>query len=207
MQAGEEVRGEDEEAGTKRFRAKRDAILAAAAEAINEQSAKGMTFADVARRVGLNTTSVTYYFKRKEDLAAACFENTLERLHAMLDEALAEATGGRGAASVIDAVGNDTTMTAALTCVRPGGTVSVVGVHDLNPFPFPALMSLVRSVTLRMTTAPVQQTWPQLIPLIQSGRLDTRDIFTHSMSLDDAPAAYAAVAARSADCVKIALTP
>ncbi|CAN5385196.1 TetR/AcrR family transcriptional regulator [soil metagenome] len=79
-------------AGTKRFRAKRDAILAAAAQAINEQSAKGMTFADVARRVGLNTTSVTYYFKRKDDLAAACFEHTLDRLQAMLDEALTEAT-------------------------------------------------------------------------------------------------------------------
>lgn len=81
-----------ESVGTKRFRAKRDAILAAAAEAINEQSAKGMTFADVARRVGLNTTSVTYYFKRKDDLAAACFEHTLEYLDAMLDEALKQAT-------------------------------------------------------------------------------------------------------------------
>lgn len=79
-------------AGTKRFQAKREAILAAAADAINEQSAKGMTFADVARRVGLNTTSVTYYFKRKEDLAAACFEETLECLQAMLDSALEEAT-------------------------------------------------------------------------------------------------------------------
>lgn len=83
---------ESAQAGTRRFREKRDAILAAAAEAINEASAKGMTFADVARRVGLNTTSVTYYFKRKEDLAAACFEQTLGRLHAMLDTALAEAT-------------------------------------------------------------------------------------------------------------------
>ncbi|MFA6114552.1 MAG: TetR/AcrR family transcriptional regulator [Sphingomonas sp.] len=91
MQAAEDVQGE-EEAGTKRFRAKRDAILAAAAEAINEQSAKGMTFADVARRVGLNTTSVTYYFKRKEDLAAACFEHTLDRLQAMLDESQQKAT-------------------------------------------------------------------------------------------------------------------
>jgi AcrR family transcriptional regulator len=79
-------------AGTKRFRAKRNAILAAASEAINEQSAKGMTFADVARRVGLNTTSVTYYFKRKEDLALACFEHTLETLGDMLDQAQAEAT-------------------------------------------------------------------------------------------------------------------
>lgn len=82
-----EARGE-----TKRFRAKRDAILAAAADVINEQSAKGMTFADVAQRVGLNTTSVTYYFKRKEDLAAAAFDVTLDRLDGMLDEAHREAT-------------------------------------------------------------------------------------------------------------------
>ncbi|HTG39743.1 MAG TPA: TetR/AcrR family transcriptional regulator [Sphingomonas sp.] len=78
--------------GTKRFQAKRDAILAAAAEAINEQSAKGMTFADVARRVGLNTTSVTYYFKRKEDLAAAAFDRTIQTLLASLDDALEQAT-------------------------------------------------------------------------------------------------------------------
>ena len=76
------------EQGTARFRQKRDTILAAAAEAINEQSAKGMTFADVARRVGLNTTSVTYYFKRKEDLAAAAFEHTLDYLLVMLDTAM-----------------------------------------------------------------------------------------------------------------------
>lgn len=82
-----EARGE-----TKRFKAKRDAILAAAADVINEQSAKGMTFADVAQRVGLNTTSVTYYFKRKEDLAAAAFEVTLDRLDEMLDEAHKEST-------------------------------------------------------------------------------------------------------------------
>jgi AcrR family transcriptional regulator len=78
----------DADAGTRRFREKREAILAAAAEAINEQSAKGMTFADVARRVGLNTTSVTYYFKRKDDLAAAAFEHTLDYLLVMLDAAL-----------------------------------------------------------------------------------------------------------------------
>jgi alcohol dehydrogenase len=139
----------------------------------------------------------------RRDRAALCGATPLE------PPALAavyEATGGRGAASVIDAVGSDTTMTDALTCVRPGGTVSVIGVHDLNPFPFPALMSLVRSVTLRMTTAPVQRTWPDLIPLIQSGRLDTSGIFTHTLPLGDAAQAYAAVATRSADCVKVALT-
>ena len=92
-----------ETTGTKRYLAKRDAILAAAAQAINEQSAKGMTFADVARRVGLNTTSVTYYFRRKEDLAAACFEHTLGYLDAMLSEALGEPTPERRVARLLSA--------------------------------------------------------------------------------------------------------
>jgi threonine dehydrogenase-like Zn-dependent dehydrogenase len=121
-------------------------------------------------------------------------------------QAVLDATGGRGAASVIDAVGSDGSMSDALNLVRAGGTVSVVGVHNLDPFPFPATLSLIRSITLRMTTAPVQRTWPELVPLLQSGRLDVSGIFTHTMPLTDAPAAYTAVAARTADCVKVALT-
>lgn len=118
-----------------------------------------------------------------------------------------ELTGGRGVDAVIDAVGSDTTLADALTAVRAGGTVSVVGVHDLQPFPFPALPALLRSVTLRMTTAPVQQTWPQLVPLLQSGRLAVDGIFTTEMALDDAPEAYRAVAARSGDVLKVLLRP
>jgi len=121
-------------------------------------------------------------------------------------QAVLDSTGGRGAAAVIDAVGSDGSMTDALNLVRAGGTVSVVGVHNLEPFPFPATISLIRSITLRMTTAPVQRTWPELVPLLQSGRLDVSGIFTHTMPLSEAPAAYTAVAARAADCVKVALT-
>jgi 2-desacetyl-2-hydroxyethyl bacteriochlorophyllide A dehydrogenase len=122
-------------------------------------------------------------------------------------DAAMELTSGRGVDAVIDAIGSDASMTDALTAVRAGGTVSVVGVHDLQPFPFPALSALLRSVTLRMTTAPVQQTWPQLVPLLQSRRLSVDGIFTTEMPLDRAPDAYRAVAARSGDVVKVLLTP
>ncbi|OIN82326.1 zinc-binding dehydrogenase [Mycobacterium malmoense] len=122
-------------------------------------------------------------------------------------EAIIAATGGRGADSVIDAVGTDASMTDALNAVRPGGTVSVVGVHNLQPFPLPALSCLMRSITLRMTTAPVQRTWPELIPLLQSGRLDVDGIFTTTLPLDDAAKGYATAESRSGDDVKILLTP
>jgi AcrR family transcriptional regulator len=63
-----------------RFEHKRERILVAATDLINERGTKGTTLLDVASAVDLNTTSVTYYFRRKELLAAAVFERTLTRL-------------------------------------------------------------------------------------------------------------------------------
>ena len=122
---------------TKRFRAKRDAILAAAAQAINEQSAKGMTFADVARRVGLNTTSVTYYFKRKEDLAAACFEHTLDCLQAMLDEALEQPTPQARVAHYLSA------NMARLARIEQGAATPFAVLSDLRAMEEPMLGRLM----------------------------------------------------------------
>jgi AcrR family transcriptional regulator len=68
-----ETAAPDQPAATARYAARREAILAAAIGILNRQGVKGMTLAGVAAEVGLITTSVTYYFRRKEDLAAACF--------------------------------------------------------------------------------------------------------------------------------------
>jgi AcrR family transcriptional regulator len=123
--------------GTKRFQVKRDAILAAAAEAINQQSAKGMTFADVARRVGLNTTSVTYYFKRKEDLAAAAFDQTIQTLLATLDEAM-------GGATPRDRVARFLAITMArLARVRTGAEPQVAVLADLRAMDEPMKSQLL----------------------------------------------------------------
>lgn len=78
MKTGEQLAVKAER--TNRYQAKYERILDAAAMLINDRGAKGMTFADVAREVGLNTTSVTYYFKRKEFLAASCYNRSIARL-------------------------------------------------------------------------------------------------------------------------------
>lgn len=122
-------------------------------------------------------------------------------------EAIIAATGGRGVDAVIDAVATDSSMIDALNAVRPGGTVSVVGAHNPQPFPFPALTSLMRSVTLRLTTVPVQRTWPELIPVLVSGRLDVDGIFTTTLPLDEAARGYSIAESRSGDDVKVLLKP
>lgn len=79
-------------AGTpgERYTRKKDAIVAAAAGILNRRGVKGMTLADVAASVDLSTTSITYYFKKKEDLAVACFLRGIEWFDRLIAEAFAE---------------------------------------------------------------------------------------------------------------------
>ena len=73
---------------TARFQEKREAILGAAALLFNERGVKGATLSDIASSVGLVTNSVTYYYRKKEDLATACFLRAI----AAFDEIAAAAT-------------------------------------------------------------------------------------------------------------------
>lgn len=72
---------------TRRFQEKKQLVLDAASALINEKGTAGMTLAAVAEAVGLNTASVTYYFKRRDDLAVACYHRALERIEEMVGEA------------------------------------------------------------------------------------------------------------------------
>jgi threonine dehydrogenase-like Zn-dependent dehydrogenase len=121
--------------------------------------------------------------------------------------AVMAATSGTGVHAVIDAVALDATLDDAFAAVRAGGTVSVVGVHNLDPYPLPILTGLFRSITLRMSTAAVHRSWQELLPLVMSGAIRTDGVVTHRFPLEDAAAAYQLAAERRGDCLKVAFTP
>ncbi|WP_338446442.1 TetR family transcriptional regulator [Pelagerythrobacter marensis] len=77
-------------AETRRFGEKRQAIIHAASVLINEVGVKATTLSDVARAIGLNATSITYYFSRKEQLVVAVYEATLDLMGRIAVDALAE---------------------------------------------------------------------------------------------------------------------
>ena len=74
---------------TDRFERKREAILDAATELLNTRGVKGLTLGVAAAAVGLSTTSVTYYFRRKDDLAAAVMMRGIDALFEIVQGALA----------------------------------------------------------------------------------------------------------------------
>jgi AcrR family transcriptional regulator len=76
-----------------RFEESKSAIVAAAIAVLNRKGASRMTLAAVAVRVGLSAPTIQYYFSKKEDLAAACHMQGLERLGEFLSIAESATTG------------------------------------------------------------------------------------------------------------------
>lgn len=77
---------------TRKYEGRQEEILRAAARLFNRKGIKGTSLSEVAEAVGLVTNSVTYYYRRKDDLAAACFLRSLDIYNALVDRAEAEAS-------------------------------------------------------------------------------------------------------------------
>jgi threonine dehydrogenase-like Zn-dependent dehydrogenase len=116
-------------------------------------------------------------------------------------------TEGRGADVVCEAVGHESALRTAFRLVRPGGTISVVGVYVEQDVPFPLGRMFMRDITFKIGICPVRNYMERLIPLIVERRVDLAQIITHSMPLDRGPEAYAIFDAKRDNAVKIMLQP
>jgi threonine dehydrogenase-like Zn-dependent dehydrogenase len=116
-----------------------------------------------------------------------------------------EATGGRGPDAVLEAVGTEAAARLAFDLVRPGGTIGAVGVHHEAVFPFSPGQAYDRNLTISIGRCPARQYMDRLIPMAKRHEAELRALFTHRMSLDDAPAAYRTFDAKAQGCIKVGL--
>lgn len=116
---------------TKRYAAKRDAILDAAVGHFNARGIRGTSLNDVAGSVGLVTNSITYYYRRKEDLAAACYLRTLRWHQGLLDRVEPLADPQARLRAFLDAYFAD------LAAIGTGGQRPQVRLTDLRALPSP----------------------------------------------------------------------
>lgn len=126
---------------TARFQEKRDAILNAAAAQFNAQGVKGATLAGIAASVGLVTNSVTYYYRKKEDLAAACFLRAIALFDAIADAAAREATVAARVRAFLAG------HAALLAAVALGEHPPVVAFSDVRALPSPQLETVHTAYT------------------------------------------------------------
>lgn len=122
-------------------------------------------------------------------------------------ETILARTAGRGADVTIEAVGHQSALESALMTVRPGGTVSAIGVFSEPSFGFPIGLAFVRDLTFKVGLANIRSYIPRLASLIEHGRLDPRPLISHRLALSDAPHGYQIFDARSDNSVKVLFKP
>lgn len=118
-------------------------------------------------------------------------------------------TDGRGVDVSIEALGRQETFEAALRVLRPGGTLSSLGVYsgDLN-IPLDAFMAGLGDHKIVTTLCPGgKERMRRLMEVIASGRLDTRPLVTHRFSLDQIVEGYDLFSHQRDGVLKVAITP
>lgn len=101
-------------------------------------------------------------------------------------------TGGKGADSAIEALGTQGTFESALRCIRPGGTLSSLGVYseDLK-IPLDAFGAGLGDHRINTALCPGgKERMRRLMSVIESGRIDLSPLVTHKYKLEDIVAAY-----------------
>jgi L-iditol 2-dehydrogenase len=120
-------------------------------------------------------------------------------------DAILEATGGRGADVVFEAVGVTATVGQSLAVARTGGQVTWIG-NSAPTVELPMQTMVTRELTLRGSYAFVDE-FDQAIELLATGRIDVRPLIELTAPLDDAPSLFRRLGDGSLDAVKVVLVP
>lgn len=124
-------------------------------------------------------------------------------------EAIMRITGGRGVDVAIEALGLQETFEAALRVLRPGGTLSSLGVYSSDlKLPLDAIAAGLGDHTIRTTLCPGgKERMRRLMSMVAAGRFDAQSLVTHRYKLDDIERAYELFAEQADGILKVAITP
>jgi alcohol dehydrogenase len=118
-------------------------------------------------------------------------------------------TDGRGVDVAIEALGRQETFAAALRVLRPGGTLSSLGVYSSDlTIPLDAFSAGLGDNRIITTLCPGgKERMRRLMHVIEAGRIDTRPLVTHRFSLDQIEDAYDLFSHQRDGVLKVAIQP
>ncbi len=108
-----------------------------------------------------------------------------------------ELTDGFGAHSVLECVGFEQSMQAAISVARPGGAVGRVGVPQDETMPA-SRPAFYHNVTIAGGPAPARAYIEELLPDVLEGRIEPGCVFDRVVRLDEVPDCYRAMNDREA---------
>ena len=117
-------------------------------------------------------------------------------------------TGG-GADVAIEALGLQETFENCLRCLRPGGTLSSLGVYSGKlQVPYDAFAAGIGDYKIVTTLCPGgKERMRRLMLMVQANRFDPLPLLTHRFTLDQIVEAYDVFGSRRDGCLKVAIKP
>ena len=117
-------------------------------------------------------------------------------------------TGG-GADAAIEALGGQETFTSALRSLRPGGTLSSLGVYSGKvQIPHEAFAAGLGDYRIITTLCPGgKERMRRLMEMVKYGRVDLTPLLTHSFPLSQIKDAYELFGSRADGVIKVAIRP
>jgi alcohol dehydrogenase len=114
-----------------------------------------------------------------------------------------------GADVAIEALGLQETFESALRSIRPGGTLSSLGVYSGKlQMPYDAFAAGLGDHTIVTTLCPGgKERMERLMKVVGSGRFDPTPLITHRFSLDEIGEAYRVFSNRLDGVMKVAIRP
>jgi threonine dehydrogenase-like Zn-dependent dehydrogenase len=124
-------------------------------------------------------------------------------------EEIMRLTAGRGVDVAIEALGTQQTFEACLRVLRPGGTLSSLGVYSSDlTIPLGAFAAGLGDHRIVTTLCPGgKERMRRLMSVIEGGRVDLGAMVTHRFKLNDIEAAYDLFANQRDGVLKVAITP
>lgn len=159
-----------------------------------------------ARHLGAERVFAIDRLAERLDLATRFGAETLD-LQSSPDAAIIQATNGLGAHVILEAVGSPQSSLLAMRLVRPGGTISAVGVHTEPQFAFSPVEAYDKNLTYRIGRCPARHFMDVALPLLADSDLDPTSIISHRLDLSQGPYAYDIFANRLEGCTKAVLIP
>lgn len=159
-----------------------------------------------ARKLGAGTIAVTASSRRGEARSIDMGANTfvLPDKPEELPQAAAAALGGMPDV-VIEAVGKKDLIAQAVNCVRPAGTVIVLGFCSVPDSFIPAI-AVWKEVRLQFSMTYSIQEFENVARVLDSGAIEPRLMVTDRITLDALPGAFEAMRHRTHQC-KVLVNP
>jgi alcohol dehydrogenase len=133
---------------------------------------------------------------------------TLNHLEVDVVAEVKRLTGG-GADVAIEALGLQETFENALRCLRPGGTLSSLGVYSGKlQVPYDAFAAGIGDYRITTTLCPGgKERMRRLMEVVKGGRVDFTPLLTHTFSLDEIKEGYRVFGERIDGTLKVAIKP